>query len=78
MVDVPVWLAAEGPGMQFLAGQVADGVLLSNALDADVLAAARANIAAGAASVGRSPDKIEIWCLAAMCFAPTEREGIEP
>jgi 5,10-methylenetetrahydromethanopterin reductase len=72
----PIWLAAEGPRTQFLAGQVADGVVLSNALDADVLAIARANLAAGAESVGRDVDDIEIWCMAAMCPAPSEAEGI--
>ena len=72
----PIWMAAEGPRTQFLAGQIADGVVLSNALDADVLALARANLAAGAESVGRSVDDIEIWCMAAMCPAPTEAEGI--
>ena len=72
----PVWMAAEGPRTQFLAGQIADGVVLSNALDADVLATARANIAAGAASVGRSAEEIEVWCMAAMSPAATEAEGI--
>ena len=38
----PMWMAAEGPRTQFLAGQIADGVVLSNALDAEVLALARA------------------------------------
>jgi 5,10-methylenetetrahydromethanopterin reductase len=73
---VPLWMGAEGPRTQFLAGQIADGVVLSNALDADVLALARANVAAGAASVGRSIDDIEIWCMAAMCLADSEEEGI--
>jgi 5,10-methylenetetrahydromethanopterin reductase len=72
----PVWMAAEGPRTQFLAGQIADGVVLSNALDAEVIALARDNIAAGAAAAGRSIDDIEIWCMAAMCPAPTEAEGI--
>ncbi|MCU1378018.1 MAG: hypothetical protein JWN29_1001 [Acidimicrobiales bacterium] len=72
----PVWMAAEGPRTQFLAGQVADGVILSNALDADVLALARQNLAAGAESVGRDVGDIEVWCMAAMCPAPTEAEGI--
>lgn len=72
----PIWMAAEGPRAQHLAGQIADGVVLSNALDAEVLAIARANIRAGAESVGRSVDDIEIWCMAAMCPAPTEAEGI--
>lgn len=74
--DLPVWMAAEGPRMQFLAGQCADGVLMSNALDAGVLRKARENLAAGAASVGRDPEEIEVWCLAAMCFAPSEQEGV--
>ncbi len=70
-------MAAEGPRTQHLAGQIADGVILSNALDADVLALARANIATGAESVGRDPAAVEIWCMAAMCPAATEAEGIE-
>jgi len=72
----PIWMAAEGPRTQHLAGQIADGVVLSNALDADVLSLARTNIEAGARSVGRSIDDIEIWCMAAMCPAATEAEGI--
>jgi 5,10-methylenetetrahydromethanopterin reductase len=72
----PVWMAAEGPRMQFAAGQVADGVVLSNALDTEVLRIARENIAAGAASAGRHVDDVEIWCMAAMSPAPTEAEGI--
>jgi 5,10-methylenetetrahydromethanopterin reductase len=72
----PIWLAAEGPKTQFLAGQLADGVVLSNALTADALGIARANLAAGAESVGRDVEDIEIWCMAAMCPAPTEAEGI--
>lgn len=63
---VPVWLAAEGPTMQALAGEVADGVILSNALDADALRTAREN-------VGRD---IETWCMVACCPAATEAEGI--
>jgi alkanesulfonate monooxygenase SsuD/methylene tetrahydromethanopterin reductase-like flavin-dependent oxidoreductase (luciferase family) len=72
----PLWMAAEGPRTQFLAGQIADGVVLSNALDTEVLQLARDNVAAGAASAGRSPDDIEIWCMAAMAPAATEAEGI--
>ena len=43
-------MAAEGPRTQQLAGRIADGVVLSNALDAEVLRLARRNIAAGAES----------------------------
>ena len=72
----PLFMAAEGPRTQYLAGQIADGVVLSNALDAEVLQLARDNIGAGAASAGRSLDDIEIWCMAAMAPAPTEADGI--
>jgi 5,10-methylenetetrahydromethanopterin reductase len=74
--DVPVWMAAEGPRMQYLAGQIADGVLLSNALHPAVLDGARRRLAAGAEAAGRSVDDIEIWCMAAMCFAETESAAI--
>jgi 5,10-methylenetetrahydromethanopterin reductase len=73
---VPLWMAAEGPRTQFLAGQIADGVVLSNALDAEVLRLARKNIAAGATAAGRSPEDIEIWCVAAMAPAPSEADGV--
>jgi alkanesulfonate monooxygenase SsuD/methylene tetrahydromethanopterin reductase-like flavin-dependent oxidoreductase (luciferase family) len=69
-------MAAEGPKTQFLAGQIADGVILSNALDRDVLRAAKQNIGAGAAAAGRRLEDIEIWCMAAMSPGRTEDEGI--
>lgn len=72
----PLWMAAEGPKTQFLAGQIADGVILSNALDRDVLDAAKRNIGAGAAVAGRQLEDIEIWCMAAMSPGRTEDEGI--
>jgi 5,10-methylenetetrahydromethanopterin reductase len=74
---VPVWLAAEGPATQRLAGRIADGVVLSNCLTAERLGAAMANIAAGAADAGRSPDDIEVWCMCNLLFARSEDEGID-
>jgi 5,10-methylenetetrahydromethanopterin reductase len=76
-VRVPVWLAAEGPATQRLAGRVADGVVLSNCLTAERYDAALANIAAGAAEASRSMDGVEVWCMCNLVFAPTEDEGID-
>jgi 5,10-methylenetetrahydromethanopterin reductase len=73
---VPIWMAAEGPRTQRLAGRIADGVVLSNALSPDAQSLARANIAEGAAEAGRSLDDLELWCMAAMCLADSEAEGI--
>ena len=73
----PVWLAAEGPRTQRLAGRIADGVVLSNSLTPERLAIAMENIGAGAAEAGRSVDDIEIWHMCNLLFAPSEEEGID-
>jgi 5,10-methylenetetrahydromethanopterin reductase len=76
-VPVPIWMAAEGPRTQHLAGRIANGVVLSNCLTRDAYELATENIAAGAREVGRTLDDIEIWCMANIVLAPTEREGID-
>ena len=76
-VPVPVWIAAEGPRTQRLAGRIADGVILSNCLTAERMAAAREHLAAGAADAGRSLDDLEIWHMCNLVFAPTEGEALD-
>ncbi|HLY84827.1 MAG TPA: LLM class flavin-dependent oxidoreductase [Acidimicrobiales bacterium] len=76
-VPVPVWIAAEGPRTQRMAGRVADGVILSNCLTRERMDAALEHIAAGAAEAGRQISDIEIWCMCNLLFSPTEEEGIE-
>src|SRR5438552_8728529 len=73
---VPVWIAAEGPRTQRMAGRYADGVVLSNCLTPERLAVAMEHLAAGAAEVGRSVDDIEIWHMCNLIFAKSEDEGI--
>jgi 5,10-methylenetetrahydromethanopterin reductase len=73
---VPVWMAAEGPRTQRLAGAVADGVILSNSLTREAIERATSRIAEGAREAGRSVDDIEIWWMANLVPAPTEAEGI--
>ncbi len=76
-VRVPVWIAAEGPRTQRLAGRVADGVILSNSLTKERLDVALEHIGAGAAEAGRRLEDIEIWHMCNLIFAPSESEGIE-
>jgi 5,10-methylenetetrahydromethanopterin reductase len=76
-VPVPVWLAAEGPRTQRMAGRVADGVILSNCLTKERLDVALEHLGAGAAEAGRRLEDIEIWHMCNLIFAPSEREGIE-
>ncbi len=74
---VPVWLAAEGPRTQRLAGRLADGVILSNCLTKERLDVAMEHIRAGAAEVGRDVADIEIWHMCNLIFAPSEAAGID-
>ena len=74
---VPVWLAAEGPRTQRLAGRLADGVILSNCLTKERLDVAMEHIGAGAAEAGRNVDDIEVWHMCNLLFAPTEQAGID-
>ena len=76
-VPVPVWLAAEGPRTQRLAGRIADGVILSNCLTPERLDVALRHLAAGAAEAGRRVEDIEIWHMCNLVFARTEAEGID-
>jgi len=76
-VAVPVWLAAEGPRTQRLAGRIADGVILSNCLTRERLDAAREHLAAGAAEAGRRVEEIEVWHMCNLVFARSEDEGID-
>jgi 5,10-methylenetetrahydromethanopterin reductase len=74
---VPVWMAAEGPRTQRLAGAIADGIVLSNSLSEDRFAAAMEHIGQGATEAGRSVDDIDIWFMCNLVFAPSEDEGID-
>jgi 5,10-methylenetetrahydromethanopterin reductase len=73
---VPIWFSPEGPRTQRLAGRLADGVVLSNALTREAIERAFTNIDVGAREVGRSIDDIEVWWMANVVPAATEAEGI--
>jgi alkanesulfonate monooxygenase SsuD/methylene tetrahydromethanopterin reductase-like flavin-dependent oxidoreductase (luciferase family) len=63
----PVYLAALGPQMLALAGEVADGALLNWATPKRI-AASRTRIAAGALRAGRDPDQIPITMYVRVCI----------
>src|SRR5262245_8867668 len=74
---VPLYLAAEGPKMLHAAGRVADGVILSSGISADVVRDTLGRIRAGAEEAGRDSNEIDIWWMVKLAFAPTEAAGIE-
>ena len=71
---VPLYLAATGPRMLQLAGEVADGVIVLAGTAPELIAAAVGHIHAGAERAGRDPAEINI-CLGTFCYItddPTE------
>jgi alkanesulfonate monooxygenase SsuD/methylene tetrahydromethanopterin reductase-like flavin-dependent oxidoreductase (luciferase family) len=59
--SVPIWIAALGPQMCALAGEVADGVLLNWATP-EAVAEAIDHVRRGAERGGRKPEAVEIAC----------------
>lgn len=76
-IHVPLFMTPSGPKTLRLAGQIADGVTLMQALTPEALDNWLGYIRAGAAEAGRSMDQIEISCVAATCIAETEAAGIQ-
>jgi 5,10-methylenetetrahydromethanopterin reductase len=58
--EIPIYVAATGPRMLELAGEIADGVILQVGIDPACLAAAIARVGAGAARAGRDPATVEL------------------
>jgi 5,10-methylenetetrahydromethanopterin reductase len=52
-VDVPVWLAGNGPRMLALAGEIADGAIVSSGISPEILGWVREQIAEGLKKSGR-------------------------
>ena len=73
----PVWIAAEGPRTQELAGRIADGVILSNCLEPRMREVAFANLRRGCEAAGRRFEELEIWLMCNIVPAASEAEGID-
>jgi 5,10-methylenetetrahydromethanopterin reductase len=72
---VPIWIAAEGPRTQHLAGRIADGVIFANGISEPVVKDNLRRVREGALAAGRDPDSIECWFLVKPCFAGSERQA---
>ncbi|MDB5458860.1 MAG: Methylenetetrahydromethanopterin reductase [Caulobacteraceae bacterium] len=74
---IPIYMAPGGPKGLRLAGRIADGVFIESGFQQDAIDDAYAQIAAGAAEAGRSPDNIEMWWHARACFGDDRDDAIE-
>jgi 5,10-methylenetetrahydromethanopterin reductase len=59
---VPLYVAGTGPRMQELAGEVGDGLLTPSITTPAFVRYARANVAKGADSAGRDPERLDLGC----------------
>lgn len=59
--DVPIYLAAEGPRMMRLAGEIADGVIFGNGISRPVVEDNLRRVREAAVAAGRDPDGVEPW-----------------
>jgi 5,10-methylenetetrahydromethanopterin reductase len=74
--DVPIILAAAGPRTLRLAGEVADGVILSGGLVPKHLESSRALVDEGARAAGRDAKDVTRWLNLLTCIRPTREEAL--
>ncbi len=75
--QIPIYVAAMGPKMLELAGEVADGVILSSASSREFIGEARERVAAGAQNAGRDPRSITITSFVMVSHSEHENEAIQ-
>lgn len=68
-VKVPIHLAAIGPKMQELAGELADGIIVGALHSEASMHETRARLAKGAARAGRDVDEIDLWFYLTCCVS---------
>lgn len=68
-VDVPINVAAIGPRMQELAGELADGIVVGALHSPEYMDQTRARLQAGADRAGRSVDAVTIWYYLTCCVS---------
>jgi 5,10-methylenetetrahydromethanopterin reductase len=71
---VPVYAAGSGPGALAAAGAVADGVFINYGLQAEHVMRARAAVAEGARTTGRTTADLDEWWIA--CLDVSERREV--
>jgi 5,10-methylenetetrahydromethanopterin reductase len=59
--DIPIYIAGHGPKTLELAGQYADGVIVGTGVGDEIVRAAYASIARGAARAGRKLEDLDVW-----------------
>jgi 5,10-methylenetetrahydromethanopterin reductase len=61
--SIPIYLAASGPKMLALAGEIADGVIINTGLTPEIIRDSIDHVRRGAERAGRSLSEIDMWWL---------------
>jgi 5,10-methylenetetrahydromethanopterin reductase len=74
---VPIYVAATGPRMLELAGEVADGAIIQVGIHPPCVEQAIARVRAGARRVGRDPDEVDLVCSTFTAIADDPRRAVD-
>jgi 5,10-methylenetetrahydromethanopterin reductase len=74
---IPIYIAATGPRMLELAGEIADGVILQVGIHPAALTEALACVRAGAARAGRDPATVDLVCSTFTAIDDDRRRAID-
>src|SRR5205814_855471 len=69
---VPVFVAADGPLTQRMAGRVGDGAIVGNGATPEIVRHALDNIRAGRVEAGKDPDDFDVWWMVRVHIAESE------
>jgi 5,10-methylenetetrahydromethanopterin reductase len=73
---VPVFVSADGPRALRLAGEIADGTIVSVGHDLELVDRKLAMLREGAEAAGRDPDSLEIWGLSFVAVEETREKAL--
>jgi 5,10-methylenetetrahydromethanopterin reductase len=74
---VPIYLAASGPKMLELAGEIADGVIINTGLTPPIIRDSIAQVRAGAERAGRRLEDVDMWWLPLTNLRPDRAAAID-
>jgi alkanesulfonate monooxygenase SsuD/methylene tetrahydromethanopterin reductase-like flavin-dependent oxidoreductase (luciferase family) len=75
--ETPIYLSALGPKTLRLAGEIADGVIMFNGSDLNLLDEKLAIVRAGAEAAGRDPKEVDVWVCGYTSIGENRAKAIE-
>jgi 5,10-methylenetetrahydromethanopterin reductase len=74
--SVPLFIAAEGPRVMQLAGEIADGVIFGNGISDEVVRDNLERVTAAASGAGRDPGAVEPWFMIKLIISDRQEPAV--